>query len=682
MGFAEGWIRKVMMCVETVSYKVKINGKISETINPGRGLRQGDPISPYLFLLCAEWLNYALRKYQEGGLIEGIKICRNAPVITHLMFADDCVLFLKARSDSVDRISEILRRYEEISGQKVNYAKSEMVCSKNVPEELKLRFKDELQFKMVESHSSYLGLPLIFSNKKTILFRQIEERVMRKIGDWKHKLLSGAGREVLIKSVLQSVPVYAMSCFKIPLSLCGRIAGDFLRFWWNGSKCKGIHWLRAEELCKEKGSGGLGFRKLELMNLALLAKQGWRLLMEPELLVSKLFKAKYYPNSDLFNAAGGSRPSFAWRGILEALYIIKRGVEWDETERKYLWKRGGSATFTVKEGYYIACELERLKKESRGEQSDAKETRNFWRNYWKLKIPNKIKIFGWRLYHDCLPTMQNLVRRGCQVQNKCGHCGARKEDAIHIFRDCWWIKGLLQGSGLPPEVWNNVCGDPGYWLWLCAKVCREEEFRILLCGLWLGWKDRNEIVHGKEGSRIESLQVKLKCMIREFDKGASEACWWDAQVRSAEDELGIFCDGSFDPETKSGGAAAVLLSRSSIDGVRANYLENCNSVLDAELRAIEIGAKMAMELKLPKVKIFSDSREALWAINMGSWRPGTQLSMIKECIRLLDEQPGWVLGGISREANAVADSFAKKARIDKWSWSSLGAVPRIATGIM
>ncbi|KAL9665366.1 hypothetical protein QQ045_020785 [Rhodiola kirilowii] len=139
LGFDANWVRKVMVCVKTVTYRVKINEDISGVIKPERGLRQGDPISPYLFLLCAEWLTYTINKYQERGLVKGIIICRNAPIVTHLMFADDCVLFLKAKPDCVRRLLEIFRRYEAVSGQNVNFEKSEVVCNRNVPDLLKKR---------------------------------------------------------------------------------------------------------------------------------------------------------------------------------------------------------------------------------------------------------------------------------------------------------------------------------------------------------------------------------------------------------------------------------------------------------------------------------------------------------------------------------------------------------------
>ncbi|CAM8960074.1 unnamed protein product [Rhodiola kirilowii] len=381
MGFAEVWIKRIMLCVSTVSYKVKINDDISEIIRPKRGLRQGDPISPYLFLICAEWLTYTLSRYREIGLLEGIKICRGAPIISNLMFADDCLLFIKSTKNSVSWIRNILKRYEAVSGQKVNLSKSEVVCSKAVPEAFRQELVERMGVKIVPSHSNYLGLPNCFSHRKAVLFRKIEEKVTRKIGDWKHKLLSSAGREVLIKSVLQAIPNYAMACFKIPVTLCRKLVGDCLKFWWNNSKNRGIHWIKAEELFKDKNNGGMGFCKWELMNMAMLAKQGWRLLTDPDLLVTRLFKAKYFPDSDFLSAGLGSRPSYAWRGINEVASIVRYGAEWDSREGKYQWRRDGAGSFSVKGAYLCAREMERIRNPPEGEQSDAWEVQRFWKSF-------------------------------------------------------------------------------------------------------------------------------------------------------------------------------------------------------------------------------------------------------------------------------------------------------------
>ncbi|CAM8982799.1 unnamed protein product [Rhodiola kirilowii] len=527
LGFSASWVRRVMLCVKTVTYKIRINDIVSDVIRPGRGLRQGDPISPYLFLICAEWLTHAINMHQELGLIEGIRVSRGGPRITHLMFADDCLILLKARQDSVKWIREVLRRYEAVSGQKVNYTKSEGVCSRNVHGNFMQHVKDRLGIKMVEAHSNYLGLPMVFGNRKVSLFKTIEEKIMRRIDDWKHKLLSGAGRETLIKAVLQAIPLYAMSCFKVPLTVCKKITSYILKFWWHSQKTRGIYWLKAADLYKEKGLGGIGFRDLKQMNMALLAKQGWRLMTKPDLLVSKVFKARYFPNSELINASKGFRPSYAWRGIVEAMDLIKMGAEWEEGEGKYRWRCDGSGEFTFKSAYLMARKLEEQMDAHRGGPSEQRQTSRFWKSFWRLKIPNKIKIFGWRLFHDALPTMQNLARRGCNVINVCWHCGRSGESSLHLFRDCWWIRGLLQDVNLPKGVWENQCGDSGYWIWLCAKLCSQEEFMSLLGGLWLGWKSRNDKVHGQQGGDILFLRLRLKCIIREWKEGIQPLNWWE-----------------------------------------------------------------------------------------------------------------------------------------------------------
>lgn len=118
--FGERWIWLMLMCVKMVSYSVLINREPKGNITPTRGLRQGDPISPYLFLICAEGLTSMLRKEKGEGLIRGILVCRGAPQISHLLFADDCIIFRKACVEEGNRVLKVLADYERESGQKLN----------------------------------------------------------------------------------------------------------------------------------------------------------------------------------------------------------------------------------------------------------------------------------------------------------------------------------------------------------------------------------------------------------------------------------------------------------------------------------------------------------------------------------------------------------------------------------
>ncbi|WOH05102.1 hypothetical protein DCAR_0624515 [Daucus carota subsp. sativus] len=117
MGFSQQWVNKIMRCVTSVRYSFQINGQVYGEIIPTRGLRQGDPLSPYLFLICAEGFSALLRQAESRGNILGLKIARTAPSISHLFFADDSLLFLKATTKSLQGIQNIFSLYSECSGQ-------------------------------------------------------------------------------------------------------------------------------------------------------------------------------------------------------------------------------------------------------------------------------------------------------------------------------------------------------------------------------------------------------------------------------------------------------------------------------------------------------------------------------------------------------------------------------------
>ena len=132
------------------------------------------------------------------------------------------------------------------------------------------------------------------------------------------KLLSAGGKEVLIRSVAQAVPVYSMSCFLLPRGLCQHINSLIRKFWW-GSKGgqRKPAWVSWRTMCKPKHMGGMGFRDIELFNLALLARQVWRLLQEPDTLCARVLKARYYPDTSVLHATLGAHPSQVWRSIME-----------------------------------------------------------------------------------------------------------------------------------------------------------------------------------------------------------------------------------------------------------------------------------------------------------------------------------------------------------------------------
>ena len=149
------------------------------------------------------------------------------------------------------------------------------------------------------------------------------------------------GHEVLIKAVAQAIPTYTMSCFQIPKSICDDIEGTMRKFWWGQRGCESkIAWVSWKKMCKSKLNGRMGFRNLQAFNLAMLAKQGLRLISNPNSLVAQLYKAKYYPHGDVSNAKLGSSPSYTWRSIFNGLEVVRRGTWWrvGSGERIFIWE--------------------------------------------------------------------------------------------------------------------------------------------------------------------------------------------------------------------------------------------------------------------------------------------------------------------------------------------------------
>ena len=159
MGFHENWVRLVMETVRTVSYSILINGSPRGFIKPSRGIRQGDPLSPYLFLLVSEGLNGLINKSVAMGDIRGFSLCKNGPQISHLFFADDSVIFCRAKMGDVQALQSALTLYEKASGQKVNGAKTNLFFGKSIPDNTKLALKNFLGVPRSEEHTSELQSP-------------------------------------------------------------------------------------------------------------------------------------------------------------------------------------------------------------------------------------------------------------------------------------------------------------------------------------------------------------------------------------------------------------------------------------------------------------------------------------------------------------------------------------------
>jgi len=274
LGFAHRWIEMVMKCVTSVRYRIKVNGVYTEPFRPHRGLRQGDPLSPYLFILCAEGLSSLIKRAEEKGNIIGIRICWGAPAVSHLFFADDTLMLIKASASHAECLQQILSLYEDVSGQMVNKEKTSIMFSPNTSKHVRDQVLTALGVEHTAKNEKYLGLPIYIGKYKQHMFEHIKQRIWARIQGWQEKLLSRAGKEIMIKAVAQAIPTYAMSCFDLTKGLCEQISSMIGRYWWNQQdKENKIHWVSWEKITRTKRNGGLGFRDLHIFNIAMLARQ-------------------------------------------------------------------------------------------------------------------------------------------------------------------------------------------------------------------------------------------------------------------------------------------------------------------------------------------------------------------------------------------------------------------------
>lgn len=190
-----------------------------------------------------------IRKTGLVGLLAG-----NAPNVSHLFFADDSIMFGKASRQECEGLREVIDLYSLGSGQLINFDKSTVCFSPNTATVTRDYFGELLQVREVKDLGTYLGMPSYVGRSKNVVFDNLLDRVWGKLNGWSSKLLSTAGKEVLIKSVAQSIPTYMMTCFKFPRQVTDELNSMISRFWWGkvGGK-RGVYWtkwldLRAKRL--------------------------------------------------------------------------------------------------------------------------------------------------------------------------------------------------------------------------------------------------------------------------------------------------------------------------------------------------------------------------------------------------------------------------------------------------
>ncbi|KAL4277807.1 hypothetical protein GQ457_03G030430 [Hibiscus cannabinus] len=166
MDFCEWWIQRVMKCVTSTSFSLVLNGERHEEFRLSRGLRQGDLLSHFLFLFISNIFSWIIEKHVDSSQLDGFKIKNRCPLLSHLMFADDCLMFSTADQRNCETILKVLEEFQKMTGQTINIPKSSVFFSPNLSDNLKSCLLSILGFDLMEEGSLYLGLPTIWGRSK------------------------------------------------------------------------------------------------------------------------------------------------------------------------------------------------------------------------------------------------------------------------------------------------------------------------------------------------------------------------------------------------------------------------------------------------------------------------------------------------------------------------------------
>ncbi|KAJ9540805.1 hypothetical protein OSB04_027311 [Centaurea solstitialis] len=324
LGFHPVFCNWIDQMLQTSSFSIVLNGETTGYFEGARGLRQGDPISPYLFTIVMECFSMILKRcILEAGNFSFHQGCDDL-AITHLCFADDLFVFTGGDLQSVEVLKRALDMFRRMSGLEPNIAKSDAFFCNVIPED-KAVILNCLPFKPGVFPIRYLGVPLSSVCLRVADFAPLVNKVKLRVHNWKTKFLSFGGRKQLVTSVLQSMQLYWMSIYVLPSSVVHELEACFRDFLWaQGDSSKGKCKVSWEAVCRPISNGGLGFKRIGAWNRAFIAKHIWDLLTRRNSLwVNWIWR--YYIRQHSFWLL---KPKLSWswvfRRILDTRLLVRR----------------------------------------------------------------------------------------------------------------------------------------------------------------------------------------------------------------------------------------------------------------------------------------------------------------------------------------------------------------------
>ncbi|XP_048608697.1 uncharacterized protein LOC106363524 [Brassica napus] len=420
--------------------------------------------------------------------------------------------------------------------QCINFDKSSLLFGKRISVIARQEIKDVLGIQNEGGMGTYLGIPEDISGSKCKLFAFLKDKLMHRVNGWTGRWLSKGGKEVLIKSILLALPTYVMSTFLLPLEICENLASAIAQFWWSSNPPKrGIHWAKWDKVCLSREEGGIGFRMIHEFNLALLAKQLWRIVQFPDSLVARVLRGRYYRLSSPLRVNAPTGPSYVWTSISAARNLLLLGIR-QKIHSGYevkVWEDPWIPTNPARPAAPMAPVMhpnmrvsDLINQESKDWDVGLLENYvhpddiplirslaissthrrdsycwNFTRNgqytvksgYWVAQ--NLLNKTEQREVLD--PITRNLVRRNMRCDNYCPRCGEAEETVTHAIFECppalqvWSLASTPTSPNIFPV--SSIYTNMDYLFWRKNSILEPDRDRDPYPWIiWYIWKARNE----------------------------------------------------------------------------------------------------------------------------------------------------------------------------------------------
>ncbi|XP_057458358.1 uncharacterized protein LOC130749083 [Lotus japonicus] len=563
------------------------------------------------------------------------KVAQKAHVISYLLFADDIILFARAIVQEADCISDILNTYENASGQVINLEKSMLSVSRNVLDNSFSELKQLLGVKAVESFDKYLGLPTIIGKSKSQIFNFVKDRVWKKLKGWKEKFLSCAGREVLIKSFVQAIPSYVMSCFVLPDKSCAEIDAMIANFFWGGDATRrGLHWVKWSTMCRHKNDGGLGFCDFKTFNLSLVGKNWWRIYSQPSSLLAQVFKAVYFPRTNIWDARRGYWPSYAWSSIWKSKIIFEKGVRWRIGSGK---KPNGGWNIPILELVFAPV---------------------------TVKQTLECKELAWRAIKGVLPVRHSLKVRGVDLDDALPFCGTDSETSDHVLVRCPAVQPLWFASPLAVRVafFSSMMGLVSAFL----STAEEEPIAVFQTWVYALWEARNSLIFDGRQVSMDKLLQRVAGLLASpqpcpssvvHDRRRLASSW----TRPRQGTMKVNVDASY---RDNEGATYGMVVRNYLGEVLAAAVSHptpAMSALLAEAQGLRWSMVMVRELGFMYVCLETDSLQVYNAWNCSSGGSSYLVSVLVDCHILASHFTSVSISFVRHTGNAVFGYLARHA---------------------